>query len=87
MSDTSQEKLLSNENNLDIRTQLKWARKSSVAAGCKGNTDVFNTEKYSSLLLCALPMSPIVGCYLTERKTGRVALSTQNITDDKILTN
>ncbi|TKS71612.1 Rho guanine nucleotide exchange factor 25 [Collichthys lucidus] len=35
ISDTSQEKLLLDENNRDAQTQFKWGRRSSVAAGCK----------------------------------------------------
>ncbi|XP_040890543.1 rho guanine nucleotide exchange factor 25 isoform X2 [Toxotes jaculatrix] len=38
ISDTSREKLLSDENNQDIRTQFKWARKSSVTPGCKAES-------------------------------------------------
>ncbi|XP_058488371.1 rho guanine nucleotide exchange factor 25 isoform X1 [Solea solea] len=38
MSVTSQEKLLSEENNQDTRTQFKWHRKSSVTAGCKAES-------------------------------------------------
>ncbi|GLD64384.1 rho guanine nucleotide exchange factor 25 isoform X1 [Lates japonicus] len=40
ISDTSREKLLSDESNQDARTQFKWARKSSVAAGCKAESDL-----------------------------------------------
>ncbi|XP_036955727.1 rho guanine nucleotide exchange factor 25 isoform X1 [Acanthopagrus latus] len=35
ISDTSREKLLSDENNQDVQTQTHWARKFSVAAGRK----------------------------------------------------
>ncbi|XP_028430627.1 rho guanine nucleotide exchange factor 25 isoform X1 [Perca flavescens] len=38
VSHTSPEKLLSDENNQDIQTQFKCARKSSVAAGCKAES-------------------------------------------------
>ncbi|XP_029286532.1 rho guanine nucleotide exchange factor 25, partial [Cottoperca gobio] len=38
VSDTSREEFLSDENNQDIQTQFKWARRSSVAAGCKAES-------------------------------------------------
>ncbi len=58
ISDTSREKLLSDENHQHVQMQFKWVRKSSVAAGCKGNTvgagsaalmSPMNLENYSSL--------------------------------------
>ncbi|XP_051271762.1 rho guanine nucleotide exchange factor 25 isoform X2 [Dicentrarchus labrax] len=38
ISDTSREKLLSDENNKDTQTQFKWVRKSSVAGRCKAES-------------------------------------------------
>lgn len=40
ISDTSKDKLLADEDNQDIKMGFKWARKSSVATRCKGNTYV-----------------------------------------------
>lgn len=78
ISDTSREKLLSDENNQDIQTKFQWTRKFSVAAGCKGNTvelsaarkSSVNLEKYCSLLLCAPLTSPVVGSSLTKGKSS-----------------
>ncbi|XP_044203979.1 rho guanine nucleotide exchange factor 25 isoform X3 [Thunnus albacares] len=38
ISDTSKDKLLADENNQDIRMELNWARKSSVATGYKAES-------------------------------------------------
>ncbi|XP_034440928.1 rho guanine nucleotide exchange factor 25 isoform X4 [Hippoglossus hippoglossus] len=38
ISDKSREKLLTDENNQDTKTHFKWARKSSVAAGCEAES-------------------------------------------------
>lgn len=72
ISDTSREKLLSDENNQDIRTQFKWARKSSAAAGCKGNTVGLSAVLKSSVNLlkyCSAPhCEPLMSGKLSDRK-------------------
>nr|XP_019941859.1 PREDICTED: rho guanine nucleotide exchange factor 25-like isoform X2 [Paralichthys olivaceus] len=44
ISDISREKLLTDENNQDTRTQFKWARKSSAAAGCEESYSVAGSD-------------------------------------------
>ncbi|KAM7422458.1 hypothetical protein PAMA_010483 [Pampus argenteus] len=44
ISDTSKDKLLTDENNQDIRMGFKWTRKSSVATGCKESYSVAGSD-------------------------------------------
>ncbi|XP_008294320.1 rho guanine nucleotide exchange factor 25 isoform X2 [Stegastes partitus] len=44
ISDTSREKLLSDENKQEVRTQFKWTKKSSVAAGCEESYSVAGSD-------------------------------------------